>query len=78
MSATSPVAETTQPFEIIRVNAKRVSCDGGGGPLGHPRVWLHLGEEDQIACTYCSRLYVMEGSDAERALDTAAASDDES
>lgn len=68
MSDHASVADTNAPFEIIRVNAKRVACDGGGGPLGHPRVWLHLGEEDQIACTYCSRLYVMEGSAADQAL----------
>ena len=48
-------------FEIIEVDQKRVACDGGGGALGHPRVWLHLGEKNQIACTYCSRLYVMRG-----------------
>ena len=48
-------------FEIIEVDQKRVACDGGGGALGHPRVWLHLGEDNQIARTYCSRLYVMRG-----------------
>ena len=68
MSDHSSVAETNAPFEIIRVQAKRVGCDGGGGALGHPRVWLHLGEENQVQCTYCSRLYVMEGSDADHAL----------
>ena len=68
MSNRAALAYAIAPFEIIRVNAKRVSCDGGGGALGHPRVWLHLGEEDQVQCTYCSRLYVMEGSDADQAL----------
>ncbi len=68
-SAPENAQENAFEFEVIRVNAKRVACDGGGGALGHPRVWLHLGEENQIACTYCSRLYVMEGSDADHALD---------
>ncbi len=54
-------ASAVPQFEIIEVDQKRVACDGGGGALGHPRVWLHLGEENQIACTYCSRLYVMRG-----------------
>ena len=53
-----------EPVEIIRVTTKRIACDGGGGALGHPRVWLHLDENDQIACPYCSRLYVMEGAEA--------------
>ena len=24
------------------VNTFRVSCDGGGGALGHPKVWLQI------------------------------------
>lgn len=57
-------AQPVPQFEIIEVDQKRVACDGGGGALGHPRVWLHLGEDNQIACTYCSRLYVMRGHTA--------------
>ena len=49
-------------FEVIEVDQKRVGCDGGGGSLGHPRVWLNLGEDNRVACTYCSRLYVMRGT----------------
>lgn len=52
--------------ETIRVTSKRVACDGGGGALGHPRVWLHLDEDDQVLCPYCSRLYVMAGSSADQ------------
>ena len=50
--------------ETIEVDQQRVACDGGGGALGHPRVWLHLGEEHRIACTYCSRVYVKRQLDA--------------
>lgn len=74
MSDSVLASEATQPVEIIRVLKKSVACDGGGGPLGHPRVWLHLGEAEQIACTYCSRFYVMEGSAADHALDAQSAS----
>ena len=51
--------------EVIRVDGKRVACDGGGGPLGHPRVWLNLGDDDQVLCPYCSRHYVRMGSAAD-------------
>src|SRR6185437_6420830 len=55
----------TQPFETITVDTDRVACDGGGGALGHPKVYLNLGEERRIECPYCSRLYVLrEGVDA--------------
>ena len=34
-----------------------VACNGGGGPLGHPRVYLNLASEGKVECPYCSRLY---------------------
>jgi uncharacterized Zn-finger protein len=56
---------TPAPFETIEVDQTTVACDGGDGPLGHPRVFLHI--EDQpaghaprsVMCPYCSRLYVL-------------------
>lgn len=48
-----------KPFEVISVDKLEVACDGGGGPLGHPRVFLHIDQEKgQVLCPYCSRLYV--------------------
>jgi uncharacterized Zn-finger protein len=46
------------PTEIIHVNEPVVPCDGGDGPLGHPRVFLRI-EQDQVQCPYCSRLFVL-------------------
>ena len=31
--------------ETEEVTERRVSCDGGGGALGHPKVWLTIGDE---------------------------------
>ncbi|MEC8121894.1 MAG: zinc-finger domain-containing protein, partial [Pseudomonadota bacterium] len=44
--------------EVISVTTARVACDGGGGPLGHPLVWLTLGTDGEVTCPYCSRRYV--------------------
>jgi len=30
-----------------------VSCDGGGGPLGHPRIFINLDKPQINWCTYC-------------------------
>lgn|GEM_PF-298418 len=49
-----------QPFEVIYVSTEVVACNGGGGALGHPRVFLNLSAEGRIECPYCSRLYVHE------------------
>ena len=47
------------PTEIIHVKTNAVSCDGGDGPRGHPKVYLRIAET-QIMCPYCSRLFVLE------------------
>lgn len=44
--------------EVVQVDSRVVACDGGEGPLGHPRVWLRI-VEDQIFCPYCSRVFVL-------------------
>ena len=46
-----------EPPKTIEIEQTTVACDGGGGALGHPRVYLHLvaqGDEGlQIDCPYC-------------------------
>ncbi len=38
----------------------RVSCDGGGGALGHPKVWYSIPEDTGwIECGYCDKRFVM-------------------
>jgi uncharacterized Zn-finger protein len=46
------------PFETISVEGRIVACNGGDGPLGHPRVYLNLMPAGRVECPYCSRLYV--------------------
>ena len=41
--------------ETIDVEATEIRCDGGGGALGHPLVYLNLGDEGEIDCPYCGR-----------------------
>ncbi|MBT6122613.1 MAG: zinc-finger domain-containing protein [Candidatus Puniceispirillum sp.] len=48
---------------VIPTSQQRVSCNGGGGALGHPLVWLTLGTDDKVVCPYCSRTYVKATSD---------------
>ena len=47
------------PPEAIVVSAKRVACDGGGGALGHPLVYMDMGGEDFVECGYCDRRFVL-------------------
>ena len=43
---------------VIVTNQSRVACNGGGGPLGHPQVWLTLGTDGKVTCPYCSCAFV--------------------
>jgi len=36
-----------------------VSCDGGGGALGHPLVYLNTGENGAVDCPYCGKRYTL-------------------
>jgi uncharacterized Zn-finger protein len=47
-----------QPFETIYIDSMIASCNGGGGPLGHPKVYLNLAGDGQVECPYCSRLFI--------------------
>jgi len=46
------------PFETIEIDEMVAACNGGGGPLGHPRVYLNLAPAGQVECPYCSRVFV--------------------
>jgi uncharacterized Zn-finger protein len=46
------------PFETIYIDEMVAACNGGGGPLGHPRVYLNLAPSGKVECPYCSRLFV--------------------
>ena len=62
MSAPS-APRAPEPTEIIETADTTVACDGGGGALGHPRVYLTL-VGGKVMCPYCSRLFVLKGSQA--------------
>ena len=44
--------------DVILTNQSRVACNGGGGALGHPQIFLTLGIDGRVTCPYCSREFV--------------------
>jgi len=52
------------PFETIEIDEMVAACNGGGGPLGHPRVYLNLEPHGRAECPYCSRLFVNRRAEA--------------
>ena len=55
--------------EVIAVRSGRVACDGVGGALGHPRVWLEMGDAAFVECPYCDRRFVLASDAGEGAED---------
>lgn len=54
--------------EIVPVTGDNVACDGGGGPLGHPLVYLPVhADKGSVDCPYCDRRYVRNGEHAPHA-----------
>ncbi len=47
------------PPEVVEVDSEIVACEGEGGALGHPRVFLNMEGKGQIDCPYCDRRFVL-------------------
>lgn len=44
--------------DVIMVSKNSVACNGGNGPLGHPKVYLDVGKTGKVTCPYCSQEFV--------------------
>jgi uncharacterized Zn-finger protein len=55
------VISTPADENAIVVTDRVVGCDGGGGALGHPLVYLRIERDGDVVCPYCSRKFVLEG-----------------
>ena len=46
------------PVDTIKVKQRKIFCEGDSrSSLGHPRVYLDIGDVD---CPYCGRRYILE------------------
>lgn len=57
--------------ETVTVTEARVACDGAprprgatrpqgdGGALGHPKVYLQIGDEGFVDCPYCDKRFIL-------------------
>jgi uncharacterized Zn-finger protein len=53
----------SKALEIIHVDSKKVSCDGGKGVSKHPLVYLNMGKENFVVCPYCSKYFTISNND---------------
>jgi uncharacterized Zn-finger protein len=45
----------------VHVRSHRVSCEGSGGALGHPKVFYDIPAGGSVTCLYCDRTFVLDG-----------------
>ena len=48
-----------EPPETVETDSDTVACEGIGGALGHPRVFLTIGKDGYVDCPYCDRRFVL-------------------
>jgi uncharacterized Zn-finger protein len=53
-----PNTSALPPHKTVYVQTDRVSCDGGGGALGHPKVYYDLDENGEAHCFYCCAHFI--------------------
>lgn len=56
---------TTKHPEILLVSESlhSVACNGGGGALGHPKVYYTFDGQEEVVCGYCDRLFTKKPQD---------------
>lgn len=47
---------------VIRIGAKEFMCIGANPPFDHPHVFLDMGSDTEILCSYCSTLFRYDAS----------------
>jgi len=46
------------PFETVEIDDMVTACNGNGGALGHPLVFLNLAPSGRVECPYCSKVFI--------------------
>lgn len=54
----NPAAPIPPETITVAADADGVACDGGGGALGHPKVWYSFDGRSAVSCGYCGRHFV--------------------
>lgn len=53
----TPHFHNSQGLARIEVGSKEFMCIGALPPFDHPHIYLDMGKDEEIVCSYCSTLY---------------------
>eukprot|EP01137_Pigoraptor_chileana_P009483 Opistho-2@57838 len=48
-----PAIDMINAIPPKKVHSRVIACDGGGGALGHPKIYINLDQPGPKACGYC-------------------------
>jgi uncharacterized Zn-finger protein len=54
---TTPHFHNQSGLRVIEVGSREFMCIGALPPFDHPHIFLDMGKDDEIVCSYCSTLY---------------------
>jgi uncharacterized Zn-finger protein len=54
---TIPHFQNDAGHHAIEIGVKEFMCVGATPPFDHPHIFIDMGDENEIVCSYCSTLY---------------------
>jgi uncharacterized Zn-finger protein len=58
----TPHFHNQQGLPALRVGAREFMCIGALPPFDHPHIFIDMGDESDIVCSYCSTRFVYDGA----------------
>ena len=58
VSSSTAFITSSLHMTCLPISSSQVACDGGGGPLGHPKVYINLDDGETHVCIYCGLRYI--------------------
>lgn len=67
LTISEPITAQPRPYSAIELIHKQpvrwthdriVACDGGGGPEGHPKIYVNTDKPEIATCNYCGLPFV--------------------
>jgi uncharacterized Zn-finger protein len=56
--SSTPHFHNTEGLKRIEVGSKEFMCVGALPPFDHPHIYIDMGKDTEVVCSYCSTLYV--------------------
>ena len=56
-SGSTPHFQNSDGVPAIEIGTKEFMCIGANPPHDHPHIFIDMGSDDEVVCSYCSTLF---------------------